>query len=253
MLKLADLAGIGGRAVRQDDLEDLGVPTQTQIGRAIDAGRLDEARALADYTLDEGRSLHALFCDWVWDLLTRVAVRFGEEAMIEILKGSQSTWMMKRTWKGYLRLSVEERVQLTAEIMRSHYCGPEQDGAIEVVDRDDHIAIVMDPCGSGGRMRRGDPVEGTPSRLGAPYDFGTTRAPHPESWGQTDVPYYCMHCAHNEILPMDWGGHPLWVTAYDPDASRPCEWRFYKRAEDIPERCYTRVGRSKPAAGSGRY
>ena len=50
--------------------------------------------------------------------------------MIEILKGSQQSWMMYRTWKGFLRLSVEERVQVTAEMMRAHYCGPEQDGEI---------------------------------------------------------------------------------------------------------------------------
>ena len=173
--------------------------------------------------------------------------------MIEILKGTQATWMMKRTWKGYLRLAVDERVAVTAEIMRSHYCGPDQDGEIEVVRRDDHLAIVMDPCGSGGRMRRGDPVEGTPSRLDPPYSFGATREPHPESWGRRNVPYYCMHCAHNEILPMEWGGHPLWVTAYDEDASKPCEWRFYHRAEDIPDEVYTRVGRAKPPAGEGRY
>jgi hypothetical protein len=253
MLRLSELAGVGGRAVRQDDLEELGIPTAVQICRAIDEGRYEDAKALARYALDEGRSLHGLFCDWVWDMLTRIADTFGENAMIAVLEGSQAGWMMYRTWKGFLRMSVEERVQVTAEIMRSHYCGPNQDGRLEIVDRGAYLAIVMDPCGSGGRMRRGDPVEGTPSRLSAPYNFGTTKDAHPESWGRKNVPYYCMHCAHNEILPMKWGGHPLWVTAYDEDASKPCEWRFYKSADDIPEECYTRVGMTKPASGEGRY
>jgi hypothetical protein len=43
------------------------------------------------------------------------------------------------------------------------------------------------------------------------------------------------------------------VTDFDPDASRPCQWQFYKRADDIPEAYYTRVGRSKPAPGEGQY
>ncbi|MCP3933807.1 MAG: hypothetical protein GY708_00390 [Actinomycetia bacterium] len=253
MLKLADLAAAGGRAVRQDDHAELGRTTADLICRAIDEGRYDEAKALARYTLDEGRALHALFCDWVWDLLTRVADESGERAMIDILHGSQETWMMYRTWKGYLRMTVEERVQVTAEIMRSHYGGPDQDGAVEIIDRDDHIAIVMDPCGSGGRMRRGDPVEGTPSRLDPPYNFGATRNAHAESWGLRNVPYYCLHCANNEMLPMRWGGHPLWVTAYDPDAAKPCEWHFYKEADDIPEDHYVRVGMPKPRRGEGRY
>lgn len=253
MLRFSEMANLGGRRIRQDDPEDLGLTTATLICRAIDEGRLDDAKALAHYTLDEGRSLHALFCDWVWDLLTRVANESGEEAMIEILKGSQQGWMMYRTWKGYLRLSVEERVQVTAEIMRSHYGGPEQDGALEVQDRGEYITIIMDPCGSGGRMRRGDPVEGTPSRLEKPYGFGKTQKAHPESWNRKNVPYYCMHCAHNEILPMQWGGHPLWVTAYDEDANKPCEWRFYKKAADIPDEYYQRVGMEKPAIGEGDY
>jgi hypothetical protein len=157
--------------------------------------------------------------------------------------------MMRRTWKAFLRLSVEERVQLTAEVMRSHRCGPAQQGELEVIDEGDRYTIRMDPCGSGGRMRRGDPVDGTPSRLGPPYHFGKTRAAHDWSWGQKDVPYYCLHCCLNELLPMEWGGHPLWVTGYDPDAAKPCAWHFYKRAELIPERYYARVGRRKPAEG----
>jgi hypothetical protein len=161
--------------------------------------------------------------------------------------------MMKRTWAGFLKLPVEARVQLTAEIMRAHRCGPDQDGDIEILDAGDRYILRMDPCGSGGRMRRGDPVDGTPSRLGAPYRFGCTRQGHDWSWGQSGVPYYCTHCAMNELLPMEWGGHPLWVTDYDPDPAKPCAWVFYKTAEAIPEAYYRRVGRTKPAPGEGRY
>ena len=57
----------------------------------------------------------------------------------------------------------------------------------------------------------------------------------------------------NEMVPMDLGGHPLWITEYDPDPMKPCGWRFYKTAELIPEEYYTRLGRKKPAAGEGKY
>jgi hypothetical protein len=50
----------------------------------------------------------------------------------------------------------------------------------------------------------------------------------------------------NEILPIEWGGYPLWVTDFDPDASKPCQWRFYKKPEQIPEEYWTRVGATKP-------
>ena len=43
-----------------------------------------------------------------------------------MLRKTQGGWMMKRTWRGFLNLSVEERVYLTAEIMRAHRCVPNQ-------------------------------------------------------------------------------------------------------------------------------
>ena len=252
MLRLSDLAEVG-RKVRQDDWDDLGQASQEAAGDAIDDGREEEAKALAQYTIPEGKALHDLFCDWLWDLFTQIVQRHGEEELHQMLRKTQGGWMMRRTWRGFLNLSVEERVYLTAEIMRAHRCGPNQDGGLSVSDEGDHYAIVMDPCGSGGRMRRGDPVDGTPSRQGEPHNFGATKQAYDWSWGQSDVPYYCVHCVMNEVLPMEWGGHPLWVTGYDPDPQKPCSWNFYKQAEDIPEEYYHRVGRQKPSAGEGKY
>ncbi len=86
-------------------------------------------------------------------------------------------------------MSVDARVQLTAEIMRAHQSGPKQDGGIDIIEDDEKYAIRMDPCGSGGRMRRGDPVDGTGSRLDPPYDFGVTQDAHDRSWRRKGVPY----------------------------------------------------------------
>ena len=60
------------------------------------------------------------------------------------------------------------------------------------------------------------------------------------------MPYYCTHCPVNEILPIEWGGYPLWVTDFDSDASKPCLWRFYKKPKLIPEAYWTRVRKTKP-------
>jgi hypothetical protein len=252
MPRLAKLGPLG-REVRREGWEALGAPTPAEIDRAVEEGRHQDARQLARYLTAEGKGLHDLMCDWVWDLLTRIAERHGEEEMHRILRQSQATWMMRRTWKAFLRLSLEDRVRVTAEIARSHRCGPRQDGSVEIREEEHRYSIRMDPCGSGGRMRLGDPVDGTPSRLGEPYHFGRTKSGHPWSWGKRGVPYYCVHCALNEILPMEWGGHPLWVTDYREDAREPCSWHFYKSAEFIPEEYYTRVGRKKPASGEGSY
>lgn len=248
MVNLVELAAVG-RKVRQDDLDDLGAPTQAKILEALDDGRTEDARNLIAYMVPEGKALHDLFCDWLWDVFTRIAERHGEDEMHEIMMATQETWMMKRTWKAFRRMSVKTRVDLMAEMMRAHHCGPQQDGTLAVTEDEDRYTIWMDPCGSGGRMRRGDPVDGTPSRLGPPYGFGITSKAHAWSWGKAGVPYYCLHCANMEILPIQWGEAPLWVTEYADDAAKPCAWHFYKSPERIPERFYERLGKSRPQPG----
>jgi hypothetical protein len=234
------------RPLRKDDWSELGTPTQEQIVQAIDEGKLEEAKELARYFIPEGKGLHDLFCDWIYDIYSKIGAEHGDEAVYKLTRATQETWMMKRTWKGYSKMSVEDQVYITAEIMRSHRGGPKQDGALEIIEDEDRISIKMDPCGSGGRMRRGDPVDGTPGRMGPPYNFGVTQKAYPWSWGKKGVPYYCLHCAMNEILPIEWGGYPLWVTGYNEDHNAPCYWHFYKKPELIPEKYFTRLGFVKP-------
>ena len=139
------------RFVREDDWPDLGLSTPDMIAKAIDEGRYEDAKALAHYFIPEGKGLHDLFCDWIWDILTKTAKKHGEAAVYELCRATQETWMMKRTWKGLLKMSVEERVYINTEVMRSHRCGPKQDGGVEIIEEKGRYSIKMDPCGSGGK------------------------------------------------------------------------------------------------------
>lgn len=244
MLRLSDF---GNRLLRTDDKETLGRPTHELTLEALDTENNQVAKELVRVGHDEDKSLHDLFCDWIWDLLTRIESRFGETVMFEILRESQESWMLKRTWKVFKKMPVRRRVEITAEMMRSHRCGPKQDGALTITEDEEKFSIVMDPCGSGGRMRRGDEVDGTSSRLKEPYNFGVTKKAHDWSWNKKNVPYYCTHCAINELLPIEWGGYPLWVTGYEEDANKPCKWLFYKQPNLIPEMYWTRLGKQKPS------
>ncbi len=252
MLKLEHFAQIR-RRLRMDDVADLGESTELRICEAIDSGNTELAKDLVRYSLVERKPIHDIYADGVWEMLTVVAKRWGESAVGETLRISGIT-MLTRTWKVFLKMTVKERLQMCAEMFRSHAFSAEARGnGVHVEEDEEKFTIHLDPCGSGGRMRRGDPIDGTPSRLRAPYHFGVTQQAHDWSWGQKNVPYYCAHCAFNEIVPMELGGHPLWVTNYDPDAAKPCAWILYKKAEAIPARFYQRVGRERPANGEGRY
>jgi hypothetical protein len=114
--------------------------------------------------------------------------------------------------------------------------------------------IEFDPCGSGGRGQRGDPIEGTPSRSEPPYEFGVTQDEHDWAGGERGVCYYCAHCVVAlQKWPIEQWGSPVRVV--DPPlhpgetlgtAPEPCRWTIYKSAAAVPEEAYRRVGAVKP-------
>ena len=75
---------------------------------------------------------------------------------------------------GRTRRRVFRNAYLSFEAMRGHLCGPERRGELDVEEDDDKVVIEFDPCGSGGRMQRGDLVEGTGPRAEEPYNLGVT-------------------------------------------------------------------------------
>jgi hypothetical protein len=112
-------------------------------------------------------------------------------------------------------------------------------GDITVAEEEDKYVIYLDPCGSGGRMRR----EG---RDKPPYNYGKTKKAYPWSWGKAGVPYYCVHCCiWSEIIPTEQQGYPHRVTAYSDDPNEPCAFYIYKRPELIPEEYFARIGKKK--------
>ncbi|MDO8567753.1 MAG: hypothetical protein Q7R57_03445 [Dehalococcoidales bacterium] len=223
-----------GRIIRKDSLAELGVSTWTKTSAAIQAGRLAEAIALVDYNWEEGRRVHDIMCDAFWGFQTCIAETFGEEELYKAMRRLSEPFN-----SGLAKLTIEELVQMRAETMRAHRCGPKLKGDFTVTEEKDRYVLTFDPCGSGGRMRR-------TGREKPPYNYGKTKKAYPWSWGKVGVPYYCVHCCiWQEILPIEMYGYPLRVTAYNDDPHAPCGWYIYKKPELIPEEYFTRVGVKK--------
>ncbi len=126
--------------------------------------------------------------------------------------------------------------------MRAHRSGPGELGEIEILEESDRYVISFNPCGSGGRMRRGGGIDSTPSRLGPPFNFGVTGKPYPWSWEKKGFLNYCLHCCiWSELLPIEWIGYPIRITDYNPNHEKPCRFLFYKFSDLIPEFYYERI------------
>ena len=76
MVKLEHNAVVN-RMLRVDDLDTLGVSTQTLAEEAIRAGRVDDAAALVDYFHQEMRIMHTIMRTWLTDITRYIIARGG--------------------------------------------------------------------------------------------------------------------------------------------------------------------------------
>ena len=324
------------RTVRVDDLETLGVSTQTLAEKAIQAGRVEEAVALVDYFHQEMRIMHDILITWLtdiarfivahqagaehsheisqkllatwrnytfgvdlrerckeamrasrgedgladpvrveraidlldhmrlefkyphdvlvaWiqDLLAYSAETWGEEAVLNsILETHQSIWGDR--YERWSQMSPHEKIALTVEGMRGgHFSGERRRGDMTLVDQGDRYKMVMELCGSGGVLRRGDPETGRPPHpVGA---HGTNQEPHLWTWQKTGVHWYCSHCCiAMEWLPGRRRGRPLRPLDHALDPHAPCTWYIYKDEADTRAYHYPRSGLPTPADAPGQ-
>jgi len=196
---------------------------------------------------EELRRVHDAQAEWCWALLTLLRDELGEDRMDDVLRKTEEEWVTAR-YAALSEMTPRELFELTIEGMRGHLTGPDRMGEIQVTEDDEKFVLSFDPCGSGGRMRRGDAVRGQPPAAERPGLFGATNAAHDWSWNEEGVCLYCAHCAVvNEILPIERIGSPMRVTEHPASAEDPCRWTIYKSPGAVPDEAYRRVG--KPAPG----
>jgi hypothetical protein len=237
-----------GRLIRIDEPPgQLGRSTVLEVGDAIDRGDTEAAKRLLESFRYEQQILQDIYVDWIWAMLTWVQQRVSEAEVETIMRETLGSWAAER-YANYLDLSFEEQVALTVEGMRGHLSGPGRIGNIGVSDEGHRVVIAFDPCGSGGRARRGDPAHGIPPATERP-EFGSSEEAHDWTWGRKGVCLYCSHCSLvNEILPIERLGFPMRITENPESPDDQCRWIMYRDPRQIPAEAYERVGKKKPTA-----
>jgi hypothetical protein len=231
------------------------------LGNSVRAYEItpEEALAQLDALRELWRQLHDRGADFQAGILSFIARRFGEDKVVDAYARVLEPYLDER----YGPFDIRERpyedtlyrnLYLSFEAMRGHLVGPERNGDMDVDEYDDRFVISFDPCGSGGRQNRGDPIEATPSRAEQPYSFTVIQEEHDWSWNEKGVCVYCAHCCFAlEYWPAKHWGHPLRVIdspLYPDETSGPepkkCTWTIYKTIDAIPAEAYERIGMTKP-------
>jgi hypothetical protein len=129
---------------------------------------------------------------------------------------------------------VKAYVECIADLWRQHY------GEWTIEEDDEKFTFTQDPCGSGGRLIDMGAYEG-------PYGYAVIKNAHPITWGEKNIPLYCLHCSiANEIIPLIISGEGSQIWIHDtPCARKPgdkCVHFIYKDPKKIPEKYYKRLG-----------
>lgn len=204
------------------------------------------------------RISHDLDVDYLLGLFDAVMTEYGEEAIGEMYeKHIIKDWFDSR----YSRFDVSKHdwddtypllTFLSFEAMHGHLCGTERDGAVEYKEFEDRIELQFDPCGSGGRAYRGEPIDGSPSRMESPYRFKPMEKAHDFTWNKKGVCTYCAHCCIlTEKRSAEEFGYPVRIIdppTYPDNKDAKCKYTIYKDITDIPEKYYKRIGLEKPAS-----
>jgi hypothetical protein len=225
-----------------------------ELARICAGADADAALAQLALLKEHWRRLHDRDCDHLAGLLDQVLVRFGEDAVFELWLELEGRGFEQR----YRRYDVSVQpwketlgglVYITFESGRGHLMGPERTGDVEFEELDDCWVWRWDPCGSCGRLVRGDAVEGTPPRMEPRYNWGVLKEAHPWTWGKAGVsPFGAHSCVKLGIISVDRLGYPLRFVdcpTYPDGRDAKCSRYVYKDPSLVPDHVYARIGRTR--------
>jgi len=211
------------RKIRQDDMAELGKPTDTLVREAIQAGRTNEALDFFEYSLAEHLDMHDSLVDFNDDTLTYFANTSGEE---EVMKAIKSRYDKRFRYWLKSAPSLLEQIYLHSEGGRGDFAD------FAAVEEPDRYVMTYNTCDLLRVWRN-------------KKDLGTTKQAYPWSWSRSGVPYYCAHCCLCEQIATEVLGYPVYINLCPEKPENPCLHLYYKKPELIPEEYFTRIGMTK--------
>ena len=223
MIKLEKLQALQ-REIRQDDLQELSIPTWELVSESIRKNKIDEALKYLSYGCSENMRMHDGSILFTSMLLNYLAINFGENQIEKMLRERYVPRVEE--WLKTLP-DVQGSLYRISESMRGHF------SKFTIKEEKDRYVFRFDPCGSGGRLMRTSPV-------------GVTKKAYPWSWGKKGISYYCTHCCLLfEIIPIEIRGYPISVVCCPEKPTDPCIHMYYKQPNLIPKKYFERLGMKK--------
>ncbi len=244
---------------RQDPMDNIGVSTYALIKDAIKEGKKELAKDLTDYLYFwEIKFVLDANIDLVGGFPQFFMTHYGEDRLYDTYREmllrcrGLASWPVPPVKKRDIT-PFEWSMDYAARMVRLHRMGKNDGtGGFNLEEYDDRYEVVWDPCYTGGRTRRGDPIAYTAPHIAPPFNYTVNKVPHTWTGGKTGMTGYCIHCyLLHELLDIEQTGYlGQWIVGYPEDPWKPCPYIVYKDADWIPEECYNRIGKTKPKVKS---
>lgn len=151
---------------------------------------------------------------------------------------------------GFPRYAAMSDGELVREIARTwnYHCAD-----FTIAEEEERFVFRLDPCGSGGRMYRGEMWRDM-FRYGGPL-AATMAAPHDVNFNRADAPTYCTHCAASNRAQLSNALSPETPLFFVIDGRRqtrpgaPCGTFVYKTTADrtrIDPELFRQIGLTPP-------
>jgi hypothetical protein len=258
------LALPGGEPFSDGASERFVAMTFDELATLCRSAQWESARTAALKARDTWQLVHDREIDWTYGLMTEYVRREGEEAAPGMFRAiddghfAQFLALADPRTLDWATVGVERVLLDTLEVMRSHLSTRDRGRTpLDVEELPDRWVLRFDPCGSGGRAFRSDPIEGTAPRAEPPYELGVVQRAYDWTDQKAGVCLYCAHCLEiYEHRTMDEAGFPYLVVeppTYEPErpdlsSSARCTYTIYKDSSAVPDAIYRRCGRRKPGS-----
>lgn len=220
-VRFAKNATRGRLLFQAEETARLLTPRCRQALQRLENNRPDIQELLKDQHT-EWRPLHDLLNLWVTALFSMVYEEKGIDYLSELVWETYVT-MFEATYRMY---AVMDTRSIFRNLVRMWYY---HQATFRVVEEEDRFAFFLDPCGSGGRLYRGEALRPGVFRYGQGM-LREIREPHEITFGRAPFPIYCIHCAATN--KDQFQGKP-WSFLVDGNAmsepSAPCVQYLYKK------------------------
>ncbi len=215
-----------------EELKAMGRRHVDKVIDAIESGDMEEAKMQAQRMYDECLAMHDGLVEWVASTLSFIGRRYGDEAVHDALKEGCKSWFEPFADK-CKDASPKHRVKMLAKLLRGHMM------PMTIEEDDEKFTIMMEPCGSGGRLALQNKYE-------PPCSYYKIVNPQPMTCGQKDLPVYCGHAGILSIIGIERGGAPVYYEEPSEQIGvKPCKIFVYKDPDDAPAELYAKVGKVK--------